>query len=57
MAEVRDELANWTRDPDFAGVREPEALATLPEPERAEWQAFWAEVDRLRERAVVFQRA
>jgi hypothetical protein len=46
-AEARRALAHWKRDPDLAGVRDPDALATLPEPERADWQALWAEVDRL----------
>jgi hypothetical protein len=29
---------------ELAGVRDPEALAVLPEDERAAWQAFWREV-------------
>jgi hypothetical protein len=33
--------------PVLAGVRSPEALANLPEPERQEWQAFWKEVEGL----------
>jgi tetratricopeptide (TPR) repeat protein len=34
--------------PDFAGVRNPEALAQLPERERQAWQQLWADVrDRL----------
>ena len=32
---------------DFAPVRDPAALAKLPEAERNEWQNFWASVDRL----------
>jgi hypothetical protein len=32
--------------PGLAGVRNP-ALATLPEPERQKWQAFWQEVEGL----------
>ncbi len=32
-------------DPDLSGVRDPEALAKLPEAERATWQALWAEVE------------
>ncbi|CAN5916676.1 hypothetical protein BH23PLA1_BH23PLA1_33860 [soil metagenome] len=42
-------MSHWQQDSDLAGVREPDALAALPEPERAEWQALWAEVDRLLE--------
>jgi Protein kinase domain len=33
--------------PVLAGVRNPAALATLPEPERQAWQAFWQEVEGL----------
>jgi hypothetical protein len=50
-AEVAQKLRHWKGDPDLAGVRDPEELAKLPEAERAEWQALWADVDRLLERA------
>jgi hypothetical protein len=33
--------------PVLAGVRDPAALANLPEPERKTWQAFWEEVEGL----------
>jgi hypothetical protein len=33
--------------PALAGVRNPAALANLPEPERQTWQAFWQEVEGL----------
>jgi hypothetical protein len=33
--------------PGLAGVRDPAARASLPEPERQEWQAFWQEVEGL----------
>ena len=33
--------------PVLAGVRDPAALADLPEPERQMWQAFWQEVEGL----------
>jgi hypothetical protein len=33
--------------PVLAGVRNPAALATLPELERQTWQAFWKEVEGL----------
>ena len=36
---------------NLAGVRDPEALAKLPEPERKEWQSLWGDVDALLERA------
>jgi hypothetical protein len=31
----------------LAGVRNPAALADLPEPERQTWQAFWQQVEGL----------
>jgi serine/threonine protein kinase/Flp pilus assembly protein TadD len=40
-------LKHWQKDTDLAGVRDPEPLAKLPEAERKEWQALWAEVDAL----------
>jgi tetratricopeptide (TPR) repeat protein len=45
--EVRLQLSRWQREPDFAGVRDPAALARLPEEERAAWDAFWGAVARL----------
>ena len=33
--------------PVLAGVRDPAALAELPDPERREWQALWKEVEGL----------
>jgi hypothetical protein len=33
--------------PVLAGVRNPAALAHLPEPERQTWQAFWQEIEGL----------
>jgi hypothetical protein len=33
--------------PVLAGVRDPAALASLPEPERQTWQALWQEVEGL----------
>ena len=46
-AEVVATLEHWQADPDLAGVREADALAGLPEAERAEWKALWEEVDGL----------
>jgi serine/threonine-protein kinase len=37
-------VAVWQTDPALAGVREPAALAKLPDAERAEWQRLWANV-------------
>jgi serine/threonine protein kinase/Flp pilus assembly protein TadD len=44
-------MTNWQQDTDFAGVRSPEALAKLPEGERADWQKLWAEVEETAARA------
>jgi hypothetical protein len=46
-------LRHWRADTDLAGVREPEAMAKLPDHERNDWQALWAEVDAQLHRAEV----
>ena len=46
-AEFRQVLENLRSFPALAGVRNPAALANLPEPERQAWQAFWQEVEGL----------
>jgi tetratricopeptide (TPR) repeat protein len=51
-----DEIVGWTIAPDLAGVREPEALALLPEAERVAWRSFWDEVDELLQRVVKARR-
>ena len=38
-------------DRDLATIRDPEALAKLPEAERNDWQVYWEEVQTLLERA------
>src|SRR5262249_54311777 len=48
---VQKTLTHWQGDADLAGVRDPKALAELPEAERAEWQKLWAEVEALRKKA------
>jgi tetratricopeptide (TPR) repeat protein len=48
---VVQQMQHWLGDPDFTGVRGPEALARLPEAERRDWQQFWREVEDLRQRA------
>jgi hypothetical protein len=40
-------LQHWLMDPDFAGVRGPEALARLPEAERQTWHKLWGDVRNL----------
>jgi tRNA A-37 threonylcarbamoyl transferase component Bud32 len=46
-AAARQVLESIRGLPGLSGVREPAALADLPEPERQEWQAFWQEVEGL----------
>jgi serine/threonine-protein kinase len=41
------QLQHWLEDSDFSGVRDPAQLAQLPEAERKEWEALWAEVRAL----------
>jgi serine/threonine-protein kinase len=48
---VAGRMQHWLRDPDFAGVRGPEALARLPEAERHDWQRLWQNVEALGHRA------
>jgi serine/threonine-protein kinase len=45
-------LRERRHDPDLACVRHPTALAALPEAERRAWEALWAEVAALAERAL-----
>jgi tetratricopeptide (TPR) repeat protein len=40
-------LRRWRADEALAGARDAEALANLPEVERAAWRKLWAEVDAL----------
>ena len=44
-------LGQWKRDTDLAGIRDGTELAKLPEAERKEWQALWADVEAMLERA------
>jgi tetratricopeptide (TPR) repeat protein len=37
----------WQQDPDLISVREPKALAVLPDVEQAAWRKLWADVDQL----------
>jgi hypothetical protein len=48
---IAQRMRQWLQATDLAGVRAPEALARLPEAERAPWQQFWQEVESLRENA------
>src|SRR5262249_10894118 len=48
---VARDLQRWLRDPEFAGVGEPTALARLPAAERKAWQKLWADVTDTQARA------
>jgi serine/threonine protein kinase/Flp pilus assembly protein TadD len=50
-ARVTKVLRHWLVDPDFAGVRGPEALGKLPEAEQQSWQEMWGRVADLLKRA------
>ncbi len=41
---IAKQMRHWLDDPDFAGVRGPQALAELPEAERQPWQKLWDDV-------------
>ncbi len=43
-ANVATSLQHWLMDPDFEGVRGPQALAKLSEAERPAWQKLWKDV-------------
>ncbi len=40
-------MRQWRKDTDLIAVRDAEGLASLPEAERSDWLALWAEVDAL----------
>ena len=44
---IAQTLQHWKADPDLAGLRDPAALAKLPEDEQNACRALWAEVDAL----------
>jgi hypothetical protein len=44
-------LQPWQTDPDLAGIRDPAALAKLPEHEQEAWRKLWAEVANLLKKA------
>ncbi len=48
---VLQRLSHWQRDPDLVGLRDPQALAKLPPNEARAWQALWAQVQDLLDRA------
>jgi hypothetical protein len=46
-AQVQPTLRHWQKGSDLAGLRDPDALAKLPEAERAACRQLWAEVNAL----------
>ncbi|HUO08304.1 MAG TPA: protein kinase [Phycisphaerae bacterium] len=38
-------LISWRTEPDFAGIRNPDAVQHLPPAERDRWRALWARID------------
>jgi hypothetical protein len=40
-------LQHWLDDPHLVGLRDPDALAKLPEAERQPWQRLWNDVTDL----------
>jgi serine/threonine protein kinase/tetratricopeptide (TPR) repeat protein len=48
---VIGQMRRWLADPDLTGVREPEALAKLPEAEQQAWQMLWRDVAETIKRA------
>jgi serine/threonine-protein kinase len=49
---VQRKLQHWKKDPDLSGLRDPDALAKLPEAEREACLRLWADVAALLGRAV-----
>jgi hypothetical protein len=50
---VRNALRHWRKDPDLASVRDPKALAKLPESEQEAWRTLWSDVEDLLRKASV----
>jgi hypothetical protein len=46
-AQIVTALQHWQQDPDLDRVRDEDALAALPDDERAAWQALWSDVAAL----------
>ncbi len=40
-------MRQWRKDTDLVAVRDAEGLASLPDAERSDWLALWAEVDAM----------
>ena len=50
LALVAGKMRHWQQDADLAAVRDADALAKLPETERAEWLKLWQDVEALLKR-------
>jgi serine/threonine protein kinase/Flp pilus assembly protein TadD len=48
---LTERMQHWLKDTDFNGVRGPEAIAKLPESERADWAKLWQDVAALGKQA------
>ena len=44
-------MQHWRADGDLVGVRDPKALAKLPEAERKDWLALWEQANVLTRKA------
>ena len=51
IALVAGKIRHWQQDAALAAVRGSDALAKLPEAERAEWQKLWQDVETLLQRS------
>lgn len=47
---MRQTLTHWRAETDLTGVHHKDALAKMPEDERAKWQELWGEVGGLLKR-------
>jgi hypothetical protein len=48
---VRQSMESWQQDSNLKGLRDPAALAKLPDEERVAWQKLWTDVEELCNRA------
>jgi hypothetical protein len=46
-ARIRQALQHWQKDPDLAGIRDPDTVAKLPADEQQACKKLWAEVATL----------
>lgn len=49
---IARDLRSWQLNPRLSGIRDPEALAELPDEEQQAWRALWADVDTLLKQAL-----